>query len=252
MPSHLKNTTSHQQSQQSYAPPVEGTNAINVGGVERVASLAAGGLLFYHALTHVKENPLANFSKLAVAGYLFYRGISANCPIKAQLGLDANVERENAIEIHTSFIIRKPRTEVYQYWRRVGNLPSFMSHLKSVSETNSLRSLWEAKVPGNLGTIKWEAEVTEDIPNEKIAWSSVPGSTIENAGRVAFRDATGGGTELDVIIHYRPPAGRIGSSISRLFNPVFERIVRNDIMNFKKHVDRQVAEETRLTTYSRL
>lgn len=248
MPAHLKNT----KSVQGYSPSLNGTNSINVGRQERLLSIAAGSLLAYHAVKNIKESPLLNISKLGAAAFLLYRGISANCPVKSQLGINHPASVSNDIKIHTRLTVNKPRKEIYHFWRRVGNLPIFMSHLKSVDEVNAIHSNWEAKIPGNLGTIKWQAEVVEDIPNEKISWSSVPDSVIENSGTVLFRDIHLNATELDVEIHYRPPAGKIGSSISRLFNPLFEKIIKNDIQNFKQHIETQIAEENRLTTYSRI
>ena len=47
----------------------------------------------------------------------------------------------------------------------------------------------------------------------------------------------GQGTELEVVISYHPPAGEIGAGIAKLLNPVFERIVREDVMNFKDYIE---------------
>jgi uncharacterized membrane protein len=71
-----------------------------------------------------------------------------------------------------------------------------------------------------------------------IGWQSIPNSTINNAGKVVFHDALNGqGTELEVVISYHPPAGEIGAGIAKLLNPVFEKIIRQDIMNFKEYIE---------------
>jgi uncharacterized membrane protein len=50
-----------------------------------------------------------------------------------------------------------------------------------------------------------------------IGWSSLPGSIIDNAGKVRFRDtADGNGTMVDVMISYQPPAGGFGASIAHV------------------------------------
>ena len=70
-----------------------------------------------------------------------------------------------------------------------------------------------------------------------IGWQSVPQSTIENAGKVEFNDAPGGGTDLEITISYRPPAGDIGAGIAKLFNPVFRKVVTEDIKKFKDYIE---------------
>lgn len=78
----------------------------------------------------------------------------------------------------------------------------------------------------------------KDEEGSLLSWQSLPGSTIENAGKVEFRDALGNqGTELRVMITYRPPAGNVGSGIAKLLNPMFEKIVREDVNNFKSFID---------------
>ena len=71
-----------------------------------------------------------------------------------------------------------------------------------------------------------------------IGWQSLPNSTINNAAKVIFHDALNGqGTELEVVIIYHPPAGELGSGIAKLLNPVFEKIIRQDVMNFKEYIE---------------
>ena len=136
-------------------------------------------------------------------------------------------------------MVNKPKEEVYEFWRKLENLPLFMKHLVSVTEIDSKRSHWEAKIPeGNPISLKWDAEIMKEDPGRLLSWRSLPGSTIDNAGKVEFRDALGNqGTELNVMITYRPPAGNIGSGIGKLLNPLFEKVVRADVNNFKSFID---------------
>ena len=88
--------------------------------------------------------------------------------------------------------------------------------------------------------IKWDAKIVKEQEGELLSWESLKNSTIENAGKIEFRDALGGkGTELNIMITYRPPAGDIGRNVSRLLNPVFEKIVRKDIMRFKDFIEEE-------------
>src|SRR5690606_13296537 len=99
------------------------------------------------------------------------------------------------LDLQTTITVHAPREEVEAFWRRLENLPRFMRHLEEVRELGPGRSHWVAAIPGGLGTISWDAETRVD--RNRISWRSVPGSVIENAGEVLFRDAPGvRGTEV--------------------------------------------------------
>jgi uncharacterized membrane protein len=104
--------------------------------------------------------------------------------------------------------IRARRHDVYATWRRLGNLPRFLEHVTEVTEQHDERSMWAIK-EGPL-TLSWEAQITDDVPDHRIAWESLPGADVDNAGAVELYDAPGGrGTEVIVTIHYRPPGGAL-------------------------------------------
>ena len=53
-----------------------------------------------------------------------------------------------------------------------------------------------------------------------------------------FHDALGGqGTELEVVMIYHPPAGEIGAGLAKALTPVFEKMIRQDVMNFKEYIE---------------
>lgn len=146
----------------------------------------------------------------------------------------ADTGRTTALEIDEAVTVNKPREEVYSFWRELENLPRFMRHIESVEALDEKRSRWTARVPKGLGTITWEAEITEDEPNERIAWRSLAGADIQNAGTVRFKDAPEGrGTEVHAQIRYRPPAGDVGALVTRLLDPANEQMVREDVRRFK-------------------
>ena len=63
------------------------------------------------------------------------------------------------------------RSEVYDFWRRLDNLPEFMAHLEEVRPDGNGRSHWRASAPFGR-TVEWDAEITEDVPGQLIAWRS--------------------------------------------------------------------------------
>lgn len=230
------NTTTPENNQVNV--PERGTNIINVDWQERVLSAGVGGYLFAAGLRNLTKKPIRGLLQTAIGGFLLYRGSSGNCPVYTSLGKTSDAQHASSVNIRTSLIVNKPRNEVYQFWRRLENLPKFMKHLLAVRELDAKRSHWEAVIPGNLGTLKWDAEIVKEREGEFIGWQSLPNATIENAGKVEFRDIDNAqGTELDVTISYRPPAGEIGSGIASLFNPVFEKLIRQDIMSFKEYAE---------------
>ena len=133
-----------------------------------------------------------------------------------------------------SLIINRAPEELYQYWRDFENLPHIMRHLESVRTTGEGRSHWVAKAPAGT-TVEWDAEVTEDRPNELIAWRSLEGSQVENSGSVRFEPAPGNrGTIVKVEINYTPPGGALGTLVAKLFGEEPGRQAQESLRAFKQ------------------
>lgn len=211
----------------------------NVGKLERIASILAGTLLVYQGVRKQKNAKAKNFRvPIAVAGgYLLYRGATGHCDLYSVAGKGKLPDTVKNINIMTVVHVNKPRNEVYNYWRQLSNLPKFMSHLESVEEKGDKTSHWKAKAMKAIGSIEWDAEIVKEIDGELLGWNSLPGATIHNAGKVEFKDAPGGGTELKVLITYRAPFGDVGESIASLFTPVFKKMIKEDVKNFKRHME---------------
>ncbi len=232
-----------------FQPTEVGTNMINVGWNERLISATLGAFMLSSGINNLFRHPISALVKTALGGFLLYRGASGNCPFYTSIGKTKGVSQTNAINIRTSLIVNKPKDEVYAFWRKLENLPLFMKHLASVTEIDSKHSHWEAVIPGNIGKIKWNAEIVKEEPGYMIGWQSIPNSTINNAGKVVFHDALGGqGTELEVVIIYHAPAGELGAGIARLINPVFEKVIRQDVMNFKEYIETKYNPKAASTT----
>lgn len=103
-----------------------------------------------------------------------------------------------------------------------------MSHLKEVRDLGHGRSHWIAAGPVGL-PVEWDAEITELAPTEIMAWRSVPGSVVVNAGRIRFHPAPDGGTRLDIRISHQPPAGAVGHVIARLLGSDPKRAVADGL-----------------------
>jgi uncharacterized membrane protein len=226
-------TGSHDET--TTVPPVTGSSNINVGPTERVISLAGGALLFVLGLKKFDKEGLA----LTIAGgALLLRGASGFCPVNAMIERDTAHKTPGALSIQKSLIVNRPRTEVYAYWRRLENLPTFMTHLSEVIQLDNLRSRWTAKIPGDIGSISWEAEILREDENRILKWQSLPSSSIDNSGEVRFEDAVGGvGTKVFITISYRLPVGDLGRTIGNLFNSTFEDLLKDDLNKFKRELE---------------
>jgi uncharacterized membrane protein len=228
----LESIATNTQSQSSVVAPATGSAKINVGSSERIGSVLLGAASAVYGLRNL--NSLNGIALSITGGMLLYRGLTGYCAVNNAIGRNSVSKKTSAMETDQSFLINKPKEEVYAFWRKLENLPMFMKHLEDVTVEDNVRSTWRAKVPGALATVVWQSEITEDIPNELISWASLPGSTIDNAGEVRFRDAISGrSTEIEVKMTYRLPGGDIGSLAGKLFNPVVEKMIHDDIKNLK-------------------
>ncbi len=105
--------------------------------------------------------------------------------------------------------IRKPRREIYDFWRDFSNLPKFMENVRSVRQSGE-DFHWTLAGPAGRD-VEVVTRLVEDRPGEEMSWQSTEASQIETRGKVLFRDAPAGrGTEVTAIIAYQPPGGLIG------------------------------------------
>src|SRR5262249_56156492 len=109
---------------------------------------------------------------------------------------------------------------LFRFWHNFENLPRFLNHLESVHSIGgrlSGRSHWVARLPTGM-TIEWNAEIINEAQNELIAWRSLEGATVPNAGSVRFEQAPDGkGAEVKVSLEYAPPARNLAALIFKLF-----------------------------------
>lgn len=208
----------------------------NIGQSERTASALAGGALTLYGLAR-RDVPGLLLS--ALGAYVLYRGATGVDPAFQVLGIDTTQQEhgQKGIKVEKRITIDKPADELYRFWRNFENLPQFMKHLESVTVSGERNSHWVAKAPANT-TVDWDAEIIEDNENECIAWRSVEGSQVMNAGEVRFVPApTGRGTEVHVSLTYDPPAGGFGALVAKLFGEEPSMQVEGDLRRFKNIIE---------------
>jgi uncharacterized membrane protein len=210
---------------------------LSAASCQRLASVVGGIMLIGSAFN---RNSSRRLLKATTGCYLAYKGIAGKRSFSEVYHSFEKVTAGRSLNIRVSMVINKPREQVYAMWRNLSNLPLFMKHLQRVEEQDELFSNWVMEIPGKLGTLQWHAEIVKERYGEMIAWQSLPGSSIDNAGKVGFRDSLGGqGTTVDVILTYHAPLGKAGEQVARLFTPVFKRMVEDEIRGFKDFVENQ-------------
>lgn len=137
-------------------------------------------------------------------------------------------------DTHAVFLVNASPEQAYKLWRDFAGLPRFMVHLKSVRELDSRRSEWTAIGPAQR-EVRWNAEITDDTANQRIAWRSLPNSDVQTSGSVDFRpDPQGRGTFVSAHVQYGLPGGSLTSGLAALFGKNPEFVVREDVRRFKQ------------------
>src|SRR5262249_34459407 len=209
--------------------------------VERWAALIGGGAL---AAIGLARGSLGGLATALAGGCLAYCGATRRTPLFSAVGAMTGGE-SSGIRIEEYTTVQRPPEEVYRFWRNLENLPRFMHYHESVQTTEGNRSHWVAKGPLDV-RVEWNAEITTDRPNEMIAWRSLPGSTVETEDSVHFLPAPGNrGRGVKVVMHYNPPAGKVGDWIAYLFGRSGEQETREDLRRFKRLIETSEIPTTR-------
>lgn len=184
---------------------------------------AAGGLLAFWGLRHGGASGAAG---AALGGWMLARSLvdEAEHPWIAAGGPPTFVQK--------TLEIGAPVQRVFAAWTDFSSFPRFMAHLREVRESESGISYWVADGPAGL-PVSWSAEVVALQPFRRVAWRSVEGSMIRNAGEVQFEDVAEDCTRIHVRMAYQPPAGQIGSAVAACFGADPGRQLDDDLRRFK-------------------
>ena len=204
-----------------------------------------GSVLLGWGVGTLLRGRMINLLGAAAGGYLIYRSVTGQCPItrlvrgSAVAGkITPRVLREHGVHVEEEIVVSRPIEDIYTYWRRLENLPLFMTHVQSVTALSDTRSRWVVDAP--FGGVEWEAEIVHDVPNELISWRSVENATVHNAGTVRFEREGDRQTRVRVLMQYLPIGGRIGAILARAIGSSPARFVRDDLARFKRLMESAV------------
>ena len=215
---------------------------VNVGTVERWASMFGGG---YLAGAGIRKGGAGGALMGLVGAILLHRGATGHCNVYTALGVDTSSTgakpadggmpakgAAGGVRLEASITVNRMAEELYAYWRDFSNAPSYMDRIISVRALDDRRSQWTAEGPRG-AMIEWISDLSEDVPNRRLAWHSLPGSDLPNRGSVEFTPGRLGETTVRHTLEFDPPGGMVGEAIARVMQGMTKEMVQADLRRFK-------------------
>ena len=133
--------------------------------------------------------------------------------------------------------VDRPLNMVYNQWTQFESFPKFMAGVRDVRQIDDTHLHWRAEVWGR--EKEWDAEITEQIPDQMIAWRSTSGDA-PNAGEVRFEPLAGERTRVRLTMQYEPRGAmeKIGDSLGAMSSNV-----QRSVEGFKHFIESRGHEE---------
>jgi uncharacterized membrane protein len=137
--------------------------------------------------------------------------------------------------IEKSIEINVPVRAAYNQWTQFEEFPKFMEGVKQVKQLDDKHLQWKADVGGK--EKEWKAEITEQIPDERIAWTSRGGAI--NAGVVTFHRLSDSKSKVMLQMEYDPQGfvENVGDAVG-----VVTQRVQGDLERFKQYIENRGQE----------
>jgi uncharacterized membrane protein len=172
-------------------------------------------------------------SMISMVGLGVLARAATNLRINRLTGVGAG---RRAVQVQKMINVNAPVEEVFEFWSHFENFPRFMSKLREARRTGD--GNWHFVAEGPAGTtFEWDAIITRVVPNDCIAWKSVEGATVANAGIVKFQPNEKGGTRVDIRLSYNPPGGAIGHAVASFFGFDPKSSMDEDLVRFKSLIE---------------
>jgi uncharacterized membrane protein len=220
---------------------------MNLGFAERLVSTLGGGALLAAAV--LRRGP-ARALLLGGGLALLLRGSSGHCPLYRLLGIDRLDHRQRdgvpgnqGLRIEYGVEVLCPAPVLYTFWRTVEQLPRILRHVESVEPLDAWHSHWVARGPVG-PPLEWNAEIINERENELIAWQSVHGARLQNAGSVRFEALSESATYVKVCLELQPVGGAAALAVARLFGTDPQRELEEDLERFKDFAERELSPES--------
>jgi hypothetical protein len=135
-------------------------------------------------------------------------------------------------KIEKSIDVNVPVREAYNQWTQFESFPQFMDAVESIKQQGDTSLHWVAQIAGKRQ--EWDAEITEQTPDQRIAWTSTTGD--RNAGAVDFHRISDNETRITLTMDIEP-SGALESVGTALGIPAGQ--VEGDLKRFKEFIERR-------------
>jgi len=132
--------------------------------------------------------------------------------------------------VEKSIEINVPVNTAYNQWTQFEEFPKFMEGVKEVKQTDDTHLRWKAEIAGK--EKEWDAEITEQIPDERIAWRAREGAM--NAGVVTFHRLSDKKSKVMLQMEYDPEG--IVENVGDAVGVVSQRVL-GDLERFKRYIE---------------
>lgn len=133
--------------------------------------------------------------------------------------------------------VEVPVSVAYNQWTQFESFPKFLSFVESIEQRGDTLTHWRVKIGG--AEREFDAEITEQIPDDRVAWKSVDGD-VKQAGVVTFHRLSDTSSRVAVQLDWEPEGftENVGAALG--FD---DRSVKSDLENFKKFIESTGHEE---------
>ena len=102
--------------------------------------------------------------------------------------------------VEDSIEVEVPVSTAYNQWTQFEDFPNFMQDVIEVRQVDDTHLHWRARIAGK--EEEWDAEITNQIPDRRIAWKSTSGPP--NSGAVTFQPISDNRTRVTLRMSYQP------------------------------------------------
>jgi uncharacterized membrane protein len=139
------------------------------------------------------------------------------------------------VNVGESIEVDVPLRTAYDQWTQFEEFPNFMNGVHQVTQLDPTHLHWTARIGGVVRD--WDAEITEQRPDERVAWRSTDGT--DNSGVVTFHRLDDDRTLVTVQMSFEPhgPLEAIGDAMGAV-----RTRVRGDLQRFKVFIESRGSE----------
>jgi uncharacterized membrane protein len=208
-----------------------------------IAAIAAGALLLVHEATRTRrpfffEDSLPHrdpYVRIPPGSTLGAAALIATGALMLAGGLRRTTGSRMPRTVEESIELEVPVSTAYNQWTQFEEFPKFMASVESVKQVDDTHLHWRAMVGGKMK--EWDAEITEQVPDERIAWRSTGG--VENGGVVTFHKISDGRSRVMLQMDYNPETviEKVGDAVGAV-----KLTTKGNLKKFKHLVEERGAE----------